>query len=265
MGVQVADVANLGSYQLTLAYEPALLRVDAVTLGNFLASTGRTVTPQTPLIDNTTGQTTWGAYTTGATPAGPGGAGTLAWIRLRGLAQGTGHLHLKEAQAADVTGKGIPLGLNDGAILIVPCEGDFDGDGEVDAEDVQRVAYRWNAVYGQSTYDPFYDLDSNCQIDIADVQRVAGRWGVRCAGPTGSSATDPGAAGATVFTIQPAGQVVGVGQMFTCTGHSGRCDGPGRHGVHARIRCGAARVDGGKSGESASKHGTVRGGCGTHQ
>ena len=216
--VQVAAAANLGSYQATLVYEPGLLRVEAVTLGDFLGSTGRPVTPRAPVIDNAAGRATFGAYTTGAAPAGPDGAGTLALVRLRALAQGTAHLDLDGAEAADITGKGLAISVTDGAALIIPCEGDFDADGEVDAEDIQSVAYRWNTSCGQANYNGFYDLDGNCQVDIADVQRVAGRWGVRCAAssqPGGADSAEASTASATVVAIQPSGQMVSQGQTFT--------------------------------------------------
>jgi len=216
VGVQIADVTNLGSYQLAMTYEPDVLQVEAVTWGNFLGRTGRTVTPLGPVIDNTAGRMTLGAFTSGAMPTGPSGTGTLAWVRLRGSIKGSASLHLAEAQAADVTGKAIPLGLRDGAVLIIPCEGDLNGNGEVDAEDVQRVAYGWGAACGQTSYDPFYDLDNDCDIDIADVQRVAGRWGQHCVGPTGPEAAAPETGAApTVLFVRPTDQQAGVGQTFT--------------------------------------------------
>jgi len=225
VGLRVADVVNLGSCHATMGYEPALVRVEAVTQADFLGSTGRLVTERAPVVDNAAGRATFGAYTTGALPAGPHGTGILAWVRLRGLGQGTAHLRLEGVEAADVTGKALPVNLRDGAALIVPCEGDLDGDGEVGAEDIQSVAYRWNSQCGQPTYNGFYDLDSNCRIDIADLQRVAGRWGVRCAGSGSLSAIQvapgvgtpgtPRVASATVIMVQPAGQVVSLGQTFT--------------------------------------------------
>ena len=55
-------------------------------------------------------------------------------------------------------------------------EGDVDGDGDVDIEDIMLVANLWHTAVG----DLDYDLDSNGKIDIVDIMLVAVHWGETC-------------------------------------------------------------------------------------
>jgi hypothetical protein len=70
---------NLTGYEFNLAFDPDVLQVDAVADASFLGSTGRTVVPGTPEIDNTAGTLFFGAVSAG-TMDGPDGRGTLATI-----------------------------------------------------------------------------------------------------------------------------------------------------------------------------------------
>ena len=59
---------------------------------------------------------------------------------------------------------------------LIPGEAcyDFNGTGQVDAGDVQRVAGAWG------TSDPLYDLDGNGTVGVEDVQLAAESWQVAC-------------------------------------------------------------------------------------
>ena len=76
--VKIEDAANLGAFQFDLHYDPSVVTIDKVTLGNFLGSTGRTVWDPV-LSEIGSGKLTFGAFTLG-TAAGPNGNGTLATI-----------------------------------------------------------------------------------------------------------------------------------------------------------------------------------------
>jgi hypothetical protein len=57
---------------------------------------------------------------------------------------------------------------------------DFDGDGQVDVDDIQAVASRWLCRCEDACYDPLYDVDGDCDIDIVDIMLVAVHWGETC-------------------------------------------------------------------------------------
>ena len=57
---------------------------------------------------------------------------------------------------------------------------DFDGDGQVDVDDIQAVASRWHCQCGDACYDSHYDIDGDCDIDIVDIMLVAVHWGETC-------------------------------------------------------------------------------------
>lgn len=66
VSVTIDEVQNLGAFELELTYDPALLHVDTVTLGDFLGSTGNAASPVGPtIIDNGVGTVTFGGFSFG--------------------------------------------------------------------------------------------------------------------------------------------------------------------------------------------------------
>ncbi|MBC8248215.1 MAG: hypothetical protein H8E90_00930, partial [Anaerolineales bacterium] len=63
-----------------------------------------------------------------------------------------------------------------------PCVlfGDLNGDGVVDAADIQQIASRWGCKCGHGCYDSHYDLDKDCDIDVVDIMMVVAHWGDSC-------------------------------------------------------------------------------------
>lgn len=91
--VVIADVENLGFFQFDLTFDPAVVQVRTVTLGGFLASTGRAANGVGPIIDNDQGTLTFGGYSVGE-QAGPNGTGVLAQVTIRGVDNGVSPLNL---------------------------------------------------------------------------------------------------------------------------------------------------------------------------
>ena len=220
VSVDISNVTNLGSFEFSLAYNPSLVQVQAVSLAEFPGSTGRSFGPVGPTIDNVAGTVSFGAMSLGSSPAGPNGTGRLAYVRLLPLAAGTAGLHLSGTQASDIQSVPLSLITQDGSLTISANKGDFDGDGDIDILDVQRIAYRWGTHTGDALYSAIYDMDSDGDIDILDVQYVAYRWGTHFGASmlTASIPDSSLAAAQTVsMSVRPANGVIFAGQSFTAS------------------------------------------------
>lgn len=176
--IVIDDVNNLGAFDLDVTFNAALVQVDSVELGDFLGSTGRTVSPLGPVVDNTAGRLDFGAYSYGDN-AGPSGAGILGVIYWTSLGMGTANITFDNVQVGNIHGVSIPTRIANGSVSIVeqPYPFDPDNDGEVDALDIQLVADRWNTCSGEVGYVPAYDFDENGCIDVLDLQIIASHWG----------------------------------------------------------------------------------------
>ena len=77
--VMIHEATALGGFEFRLAYDPAILQADGASLGPFLGSTGRSVFPLGPQIDDDAGLLHFGGFSMGD-PPGPDGSGLLAEI-----------------------------------------------------------------------------------------------------------------------------------------------------------------------------------------
>jgi hypothetical protein len=118
IAVDVAGITNLGAYQFTLHYDPNILTYTSAANAGFLASTGRTTSPLGPSVDTTAGTITMGAFTLGATPAGPSGNGTLANLVFQVTGVGTSPLTLTGVTLNSVDAVTISIGVNDGNVIV---------------------------------------------------------------------------------------------------------------------------------------------------
>jgi hypothetical protein len=101
--VVVDNAVDLFGFDVTVAFNPAVVHVQNVTLGSFLGSTGRTEIALGPDIDNGAGRFTFGGSSSGAAP-GPNGTGTVAQVTLRAMAPGSTALTFTEAALIDTQG-----------------------------------------------------------------------------------------------------------------------------------------------------------------
>jgi hypothetical protein len=217
----VENVANLAGFQADLLFDPAIVSVNSVSLGAFLGSTGRTVAPVGPTIDNTAGKVTFGAFSFGG-QAGASGAGTLAVISFQPRAIGATALRLQATGLSDPTGNALPVTTADGQAQIVNCFGDFNGDNKVDIFDLQRAAGHWNCRTGQACYDAQFDTEPDGDIDVFDLQRFAAAWGTVCTAQAAEASAlafivKPGSLTAADLSVLPSSRRVAPGAAFTQT------------------------------------------------
>jgi subtilisin family serine protease len=212
----ISDVTDLGGFEFELGYDPALVHVEDVSLAPFPGSTGRSVYPLGPVIDNGSGMASFGAFSVGQSP-GPSGTGNLAVVTLSPQSVGAGVLDLRRAQVADTRGEAVIACSLGSQVTVSECHlADFDCDCDVDIEDVMAVADRWGCEIGATCYDATYDMDGDGDIDSIDIMQVAAYWGWTCAE---ASSFEPQAgawpASAASVRLAPADTTVEADQPFT--------------------------------------------------
>jgi hypothetical protein len=115
--VMIEEAHNLGAFQFELAYDPSILQVKEVALGDFLASTGRSAVPIGPEVENEDGRTTFGAISFGDKP-GPGGTGILATITWFARGQGNTMLDLLNVQVLDTVTNAQLVAVEGGRVVV---------------------------------------------------------------------------------------------------------------------------------------------------
>jgi len=53
---------------------------------------------------------------------------------------------------------------------------DLDDDGDVDIQDIMKVASAWNSADGDDKYNNNYDFNRDKIIDLQDIMLVSSRW-----------------------------------------------------------------------------------------
>lgn len=109
--VTVSGVEGLLGFQFDVNFDPAVLAIDSIELGPFLASTGRAPQPLGPDDrEAADGRVVYGGFTLG-TPdvAGASGAGLLATITWRRLQDGATAVNLSRIQLAGANAQALPV------------------------------------------------------------------------------------------------------------------------------------------------------------
>ena len=117
VAVKIEGAVDLGGFQLAMNFDPAVVQVDDVTLGNFLGSTGRSTVPLGPEIDNDTGTMRLNAFSFGDLQ-GPDGDGALASLTLTAQETGSSPLILENVQVADTGGQAQTVTVEHGRVIV---------------------------------------------------------------------------------------------------------------------------------------------------
>jgi hypothetical protein len=147
--IKVAGVANLGTYEWQLAFDPNVVSFESATNGGFLGSTGRTPTCQLikpPGIDENgdtiiqapedivmpAGNGRFGCVTTGSEP-GPDGGGLVSTVTFQPVGNGAPNIGFVCAGLADPFAGDIPVSnvaACVSAIVPTPGPGETPGPGD---------------------------------------------------------------------------------------------------------------------------------------
>ena len=116
--VVVGGVSDLGAFEFDLLYDPALVWVTDVRMGDFLGGTNRTVVPLGPEIDNDAGVVAYAGFTFGE-QVGPHGTGRLATIVCQAREEGAPDVKLANVQLVDTQAAPLtPLATLDGSVTV---------------------------------------------------------------------------------------------------------------------------------------------------
>src|SRR3990172_10188605 len=77
--INIANATNITAYGFTMSFNPAVLQFTSFADGGWLGSTGNTVVPLNPVVDNINGTVQIGAFAL-ASNNGPNGSGTLGFF-----------------------------------------------------------------------------------------------------------------------------------------------------------------------------------------
>jgi hypothetical protein len=137
VNVAVDNAADLGGFQFTMTFDPAVVKVQNVALGSFLGSTGRTVGAVGP-VTPTVGTCKFGGFSYGAA-AGPNGTGTVVSLTLQAVAVGSSNLTFTAAQLTNTQWDPLtvvtPTVVSGAVTVWVATLGDVNADGAGNSTD----------------------------------------------------------------------------------------------------------------------------------
>jgi len=143
-----------------------------------LGSTGRTVFPVGPTIDNVAGTLHMGAASFG-TVAGPSGNSLLVTITMVPQGNGSTALGFSKMVLTDAQGNPISVAAYGSSVTVQPAlAGDVNQDCVVNSADMNLLTMRWHSTIGEQNFAPNFDLNTDYSVDLADVMIVASEWGM---------------------------------------------------------------------------------------
>ena len=120
IAVSVSGAWNLGSFEISLQYSTKIITIDSLWLGDFLSSSGRSVSMTDPVIENghESGRVAFNGFSFG-NGQGPAGSGVLTYLRVTPVSLGNTVIDLKQAIITDTQANAQEISsLIDGSITV---------------------------------------------------------------------------------------------------------------------------------------------------
>ena len=115
--VVIEEADNLGAFQFNLVYDPSILQVTEAALSTFLESTGNSMVPMGPEVNNAEGKVIFVVVSFGSAP-GPSGTGVLATITCVAQGEGSSDLGLREVQVLDTAASAQWVTVEGGQVVV---------------------------------------------------------------------------------------------------------------------------------------------------
>ena len=175
--VVVDNAVDLGAFEFTLSFDPAVVSLQSAALDGWLSSTGRTATAL-DLVQHAPGTYEFGGFTYAATRIlGPGGTGTLAHLTFQAVAAGSSNLTFTAAQLTGTEWEPDPLtvvapAMNSGSVTVTApggILGDANADGLVNSTDA-LIILSADAGFNVSMFCPMNcgDVNVDGYVDSTD-------------------------------------------------------------------------------------------------
>jgi C1A family cysteine protease len=71
-------------------------------------------------------------------------------------------------------------GIDDYAYIPCVLVGDYDGDKDIDINDIQQVTSHWRQRAGDPGWDARFDVNGDGVINTVDIMKVSAHWGETC-------------------------------------------------------------------------------------
>ena len=180
--LNAANITDLAGWQTDITFDPAFLKANGVTEGNFLKQGGGRTFFQKGTIRNKQGKIT-GIKTARTSRGGVNGEGTLLSLRFTAIANGKGRIVLRNFRAGSSDGKTISSTPPETLIVVerrAPTfpAWDVNADGITNATDVELVT---GALGQNPPQNPRTDVNRDGVVDGKDLALVAEHLGERAA------------------------------------------------------------------------------------
>lgn len=174
INVDIVNGTQVFSFAFKLSFSSSILAAANITEGPFLNSSGATTISMSE-TNNTGGYVRFGV--TLNNPPAVDGNGVLATIAFNVVGNGTSNLNLSDISLKDSSNNSLTFTSANGTFKnTVGIEGDLNGDGRVDIQDIVIAAMSFGTTPASPNWNPVVDFDGNGVINVLDLVLLTTHW-----------------------------------------------------------------------------------------